>query len=156
MHTATGDWRSAEGTPADAVLAGYWSLLAVAPQGCAGPCRELLDRLRRVRLALNEDAARVQLLLAVPPGAAPPQLPAARVLTVPPAQLAELAADAAGESTGLLLVDFRGYRMMTYPLPLDGEGLLEDLERLLRASSEDVENFERSRAAEAARRTEPQ
>ena len=156
--TDTGAWRGPEGAPAGPVLAGYWSLLVAAPEGCAELCLELLDRLRRVRLALNEDAARVQLLLAVPPGAALPELPAVQALTVPRDQLAGLAADTAGDATGLLVVDFRGYRMMTYPLPLDGEGLLEDLERLLRASSEDVENFERRRAAEqraATTRTEP-
>jgi len=156
--TATEGWRTPAGDPAGPVLAGYWTLLAVAPEGCASQCQELLDWLRRVRLALNDDAARVQVVLALGRRAEPPQIPAVTVLQVPPPQLAELAADAAGQSTGLLVVDFRGYRMMTYPLPLDGEGLLEDLERLLRASGEDVENFERSRAAEtgaAPTRTEP-
>ncbi len=149
VRTATDGWRTPAGAPAGPILAGYWTLLAVAPEGCGTPCQELLDRLRRVRLALNDDAARVQVALALSRRADAPEIPAVAVLHLPAPQLAELAADSAGESTGLLVVDFRGYRMMTYPLPLDGEGLLDDLERLLRASSEDVENFERSRAAEA-------
>lgn len=157
VQTATEGWRTPAGDLAGPVLMGYWTLLAVAPEGCGTRCQELMDRLRRVRLALNDDAARVQVALALDRPTDLPELPGAAVVQVPAPQLAELAADAAGESTGLLVVDFRGYRMMTYPLPLDGEGLLDDLERLLRASSEDVENFERRRAAEAgaAGRTEP-
>src|SRR5579871_13678 len=124
---------------------GGWSMLYVADGACDAACRATLDVMRQVRAALGAETARVQ-----------------RVLLVSGACCDPLAAEAAGEelivahadgeaSIGLLavfpkygapvadarrvyLVDPLGNLLMSYVPGAPPEGMIKDLERLLRLS----------------------
>lgn len=122
---------------------GLWSMLLIVDGQCNEDCAYSLDRLLRVYISLNKDVDRVQLLLVVPqeelaPTALPEGLP---LLRLPKAAMTGLVAPG---SVAVHLVDPYGYRMMQYPAPLDAEGLLKDLRRLLRLSNEDVERYVRT------------
>jgi len=123
---------------------GRWSMLLVLDGPCDDACLLTLDRMSRAHIALNKDADRVQLLLVLPESATAPALPpeGPALLRLPRPVAADLTdADPGGAATpsAVHLVDPYGYRMMRYPSPLDAEGLLKDLRRLLRLSKEDVE-----------------
>lgn len=124
---------------------GRWSMMLIVDGACGNDCAYMLDRLFRVYISLNKDADRVQLLLVLPqeapvPVNMPDGLP---LLRLPGSTIAELAEP---ESAAVHLVDPYGFRMMYYQPPLDAEGLLKDLRRLLRLSNEDVERFVRTGA----------
>lgn len=124
---------------------GRWSMMLIVDGACGNDCAYMLDRLFRVYISLNKDADRVQLLLVLPqeapvPDSLPDGLP---LLRLPRSAIAELAEP---ESAAVHLVDPYGFRMMYYQPPLDAEGLLKDLRRLLRLSNEDVERFVRTGA----------
>lgn len=122
---------------------GRWSIMLIVDGACADECVYMLDRLLRVYISLNKDAKRVQLLLVQPQGA-----PALTSLPdgLPLLHLGESALVGLTEpgSAAVHLVDPYGFRMMYYQPPLDAEGLLKDLRRLLRLSNEDVERFVRT------------
>lgn len=52
------------------------------------------------------------------------------------------------DGTGIAanIIDYRGYHIMRYREPLDGSGLLNDLERLLRVAKEEAERRAREEA----------
>ncbi|MBA1148696.1 hypothetical protein H0Z60_16735 [Ectothiorhodospiraceae bacterium WFHF3C12] len=128
-------------------FAGRWTLLHAVAGDCDDGCTALLDKSGRVRVALDKDAARVQRLLLLAEGAAPVAesgVRGARVVRADRATIRGLLP--AGERHGLSVVDPQGFRMMRYGMPLQAKGLLEDLERLLRLSNEDIERFQRSEA----------
>lgn len=123
---------------------GRWSMLLVLDGACDDPCLNTLDRMSRAHIALNKDADRVQLMLVLPESVAAPALPpeGPAVLRLPrpvAADLTEAAPAADITPSAVYLIDPYGFRMMRYPPPLDAEGLLKDLRRLLRVSKEDVE-----------------
>jgi hypothetical protein len=124
---------------------GRWSMMLVAGGTCGDACAYMLDRLFRVYISLNKDVDRVQLLLVLPQEApAPANMPdGLPLLRLPQPAIAGLADP---ESAAVHLVDPYGFRMMYYQPPLDAEGLLKDLRRLLRLSNEDVERFVRTGA----------
>lgn len=136
------------GTSEPRGFAGLWSLLLIVPEDCTAACEQALDRLQRVRIALNKDAKRVQLLLVLPPQAPTPALPMGfKILRLPAETAAELARPPAGEaSLAVHMIDPYEFRMMKYSAPLDAQGLLKDLQRLLRLSNEDIEQLRRSEA----------
>ncbi|NLO80866.1 MAG: hypothetical protein GX093_11315 [Xanthomonadaceae bacterium] len=126
------------------LFAGLWSLLLVVPSECGDDCRQALDGLQRVRIALNKDAGRVQLLLALPNGvAAPAPMPAGVALLRLPAAQASSLASGNGAALAVHIVDPFEYRMMRYAAPFDASGLLKDLRRLLRLSNEEIERLRR-------------
>lgn len=128
-------------------FAGRWTILHVAADGCAESCERLLDKTARVRVALDKDAGRVQRLLLIPQGAptvGEVTARGARVERVRMPTLDGLLRD--GERLGVSVIDPRGFRILRYPVPLAAEGLLEDLERLLRLSKEQIERFQRMEA----------
>jgi hypothetical protein len=130
---------------------GRWSMLLITAGPCEASCEYALDRLMRVHIALNKDADRVRLLLVLPQAVpTPPGLPDnLAVLQLPPAMAAELAGGAASAEIqpAVHLVDPYGFRMMQYPSPLDAQGLLKDLRRLLRLSNEEIERLRRAEAS---------
>ncbi|MDN5850601.1 MAG: hypothetical protein L0H63_13345 [Nitrococcus sp.] len=149
---APSDWTTREGEPFGRVdLVGYWNLLLVVDGRCDQACMELLDLLRRMRIALGVNASRVHLLLLQPRGAPAPDLPEVSnpvvfELLAPESRIASLLAKSAGGEgvgRGVFIVDYRAFNMMTYPLPLDGSGMLDDVQHLLRVSNPQSENAER-------------
>lgn len=122
-------------------LRGQWNALLLNDGACEEACLQALDKMVRVHIALNKDADRVRLYLVLPDGVPAPELPAGapELLRLPPDALPALAAEA--PLPALHLSDPYGYRMMRYPPPLDAQGLLKDLRRLLRLSNEEVERF---------------
>lgn len=133
------------GAPADPALwLGRWSLLLSSAQACASRCEETLSLLGRVHVALNKDQDRVQVGLVLPGGTGFPALPERVLRLHAPAPLLRDWAELAGageDGMTVQLVDYRGQRMMSFPTPLDGSGLLKDLRRLLRLSKEEVERM---------------
>lgn len=127
---------------------GHWSMLLSSSEPCGEPCMETLNQLGRVHVALNKDMDRVQPGLILPTQAPMPELPA-RVwqLRADPAQLEALAAGSESGIMAVHLFDFRGMRMMTYPVPLDASGMLKDIRRLLRLSNEEAERLQKQREA---------
>ncbi|EAR21917.1 hypothetical protein [Nitrococcus mobilis] len=145
---ASSDWTTRSGTPfGRADLLGYWNLLLVVDGRCERVCLESLDLLRRLRLALGANADRVHLLLLQPHGAPAPDLPKVSQpvvfeLLAPNPRIASLLAKRAGTAeggTGVFIIDYRAFNMMTYPVPFDGSGMLDDMEHLLRVSNRQVE-----------------
>lgn len=144
QQMAPSEWMTRSGEPfGQDDFMGYWNLLLVVDGACGQSCMESLDLLRRVRIALGEDAGRVHLLLLQPRGAPRAPLPE-RIrpliieLVAPADQVADLLAKSAGGSgseMGIFIIDYRAFRMMTYPLPLNASGMLEDVEQLLDASN---------------------
>lgn len=146
---AVEDWQWDDGAAFDAGwFNGRWTLLMTRPGACEAACRKTLDKLTRARLALDKDRTRVEILLLRPAGGADAADIPAREIRAPAAELRKLAAartDAKGREAAVHLVDNQGLRMMTYPVPLDTEGVVEDLERLLENADADVERIQRLR-----------
>lgn len=148
VNQAHEGWRMANGQPMPATwFEGYWTLLVPVAGDCGADCRAMLDELRRVRVALNQDADRVRVLLLRPRDAEP--LPARLAFaglvhaSAPRERIAALLGSVPGDrgaGRGVFIVDYLGFRMMGYPVPLDGSGLLDDMERLLRAAEERIED----------------
>lgn len=145
---APNDWTTRTGKPfSRADFLGYWNLLMVVDGRCEQSCMESLDLLRRLRLALGAESDRVHLLLLQPQGTPAADLPEVShpivfELLAPGNQIASLLAKSAGKTgggKGIFIVDYRAFNMMTYPLPLDGRGMLDDVEHLLRVSNRQVE-----------------
>lgn len=140
----TADWRTRAGARPD--FAGQWVLLMPVAGDCGADCRERLDALGRVRIALDRDVDRVIIATLQPEGAEPATAEGEALvrLSAPAAQVEELARNA-GEAMAVHLLDYRGFHVLRYPRPLDASGVLDDLERLLRLSKEEAER----RAAES-------
>lgn len=114
-------------------LRGKWVLLVAAPDGCdaacaRATCAQAAWLARQARLAQGREQARIErvLLGARPEESWPHDEGAWRAtMSTPPAALAQ---------GGLFLVDPLGNLMMRFPEPVDGEGVIRDLRRLLQAS----------------------
>jgi hypothetical protein len=121
----------------EAAFKGHWTMLLVMRGPCGDECLQMLDQSARVHIALNRNMDRLTRVLVLPERVAPPQgLQGVAVLSADVAQLERWTNGAPG---AVQLVDPAGFRMMSYPLPLDGRGVLKDLERLLRVSKRDIE-----------------
>ena len=125
------------------VLRGAWSLIYLAGNSCAEACTKALADLARVRLALNKDATRVQRVLlhggdCCAPGFPGPGDDDLLVLGATGAEgeaLLALFPEAPYGTASIYVVDPLGNLMMRHAASGGAEGLLKDLERLLRLSS---------------------
>lgn len=129
----------------ETLLHGRWSLLYVAAGRCEDACRAALDQLRGVRRALGADTTRVQRVLLV---TGPCCDPLARTAAGEELVLAHADGEAAQRllaefpSYGLpalaagraYIVDPLGNLMMSYAPGASAQGMLKDIERLLRLS----------------------
>ncbi len=124
------------------VFRGHWSLVHPAGPACDVRTRAILEELARIRLALAQDAPRVQRVLLHTGQCASVEFPSRD------ADLLVLAASgpagdafraqfppAARDGQGIYVVDPHGNLMMSYPASGSAHGLLKDLERLLRLSN---------------------
>ena len=124
-------------------LHGKWSLVYLLDGDCRSTCEENMYTMRQLRLALGDDASRVQRVLYVMN---------ANNDVLSPAQLQEYGGQLllSGDQTllqnflmseenptsqnRLYLVDPRGFLFMGYPADTEPKGIIKDLKRLLRYS----------------------
>jgi len=124
-------------------LRGSWFLVYLGNGPCAEPCSAALTEMRRVRLALARDAARVRRILLHAGDCCGPDFHALydQDLLVLAASgtagraLLELFPRAPDGRASVYVVDPLGRLMMRHPASGVTSGLLRDLERLLRLSS---------------------
>ena len=129
-------------TAAPDVLRGRWSLVYLIDGPCLEDCAAALARLKSVRLALDKDATRVRRVLLhagdrCDPGVSGPgDLDLLVLAAAGPEGRALLALFPRPRdgNAGIYLIDPLGNLMMRYPASTAAQGLLEDLERLLRLS----------------------
>ncbi|MBN2872572.1 MAG: hypothetical protein JXJ30_06655 [Halothiobacillaceae bacterium] len=124
-----------DGKPVDsAVFRGKWTLLyhVSANQdtvGCDADCREMVDTLSRVRIAQNEGMRAVQRVLLEPAGSA-------QAATFDDDLKVFESHDWPLAQGAVYLVDRQGYLALRYDPGFDPQGLLDDLDRLLRLAGE--------------------
>ena len=125
-------------------LKDQWLLVSIASGACDAMCQKHLYLQRQIREGLGKDKDRLDWVWLIPDDAPVaeslrPGLAQATVLRVPPAQLAQWLAPAAGHALPdhLYVVDPKGNWMMRFPAGIDPAGASKakrDLERLMRAS----------------------
>ena len=113
-----------------------WFLVVLHDAPCTEPCQNLLQIAERIQIAVGRDIHRITLVLLGPDDAPVPRgqnwlLPKNSKL------ISELrrAMDNPQLDPILLIVDYQGHIVLTYPPTEDGHGALNDLKRLLRASA---------------------
>lgn len=118
-------------------LRGKWVIVASDSGACPEACREKLDVVRRTRLALGRDAARVARVFVaddlVAPDAAALSAFEGMELARTPAGL-QLPPGATNDRAHIYLVDPLGNVMMRWPARPEAKRMLQDLKRLLKAS----------------------
>ncbi len=114
-----------------------WFLVVLHTASCAEQCQGLLQIAERIRIAVGRDTSRITLALLGP----------VNIKSVPQTQNWLFPADgkligAVQSAIGapefdsiLLIADHRGRIVLMYPPAEDGQGVLDDLKRLLRASA---------------------
>ena len=134
------------GTPtAPDFLRGKWSLVYVGEGACDARCRQALDDMSRVRLALDRDAERVQRVFLYESSCCDTTLLEGNQKGFVAAWLDEKAgaplraqfpADSGpvAQSGRVWLVDPHGNLVMRYTTPLDKRGVVKDMEKLLKLS----------------------
>lgn len=131
------------GKASSEALRGSWSLVYLADKSCAEACTKALAELAQVRLALAKDAPRVQRVLLHAGDCCAPGFPGAddQDLLVLGATGPEgeaflaLFPRAPYDTPSIYVIDPLGNLMMRHAAAGSAEGLLKDLERLLRLSS---------------------
>jgi cytochrome oxidase Cu insertion factor (SCO1/SenC/PrrC family) len=118
-------------------LAGKWVLVASDSGDCPATCRDKLEAMRQVRLALGREAGRVERVFVVddlrrPAAASMNEFAGTRLVFTPTGLV--LPAGAANDRAHVYLVDPRGNVMLRWPSGADRKRMLGDLKRLLKAS----------------------
>jgi cytochrome oxidase Cu insertion factor (SCO1/SenC/PrrC family) len=115
-----------------------WSLIYARMTGCEVRCAEALTRLHQVYLALGADRNRVQQVFLAPENeteaAAATDFLTGALDSPDGAGLILILGAERLEDGRIFVVDPRGYVILSYPADADQKRLLDDLERLLRAS----------------------
>lgn len=109
-----------------------WTVLQVAGKGCPEACRESLDLTRQVRALLHRRATRVQRVLVADRQPALEQHPDLAVYRGDGTLRRRLAEYPQGS---VFLIDPLGNWVLTYPAPVDAEGLFKDIKHLLKLSN---------------------
>jgi hypothetical protein len=124
--------------PSRAVFEKKWSILQVAPDGCAKACMHSLEETRQIRALLHRRAARVQRMLITSIDQAQPDIARHPDLSVYRAPLAQITQDFDRKDAlvpGMIyLVDPLGNWMLYYPPDGDGGALFKDIKHLLKLS----------------------
>lgn len=131
--------RSLGGSTSPAALYGKWSLVYVPSGECSQTCRARADELTAMRLSLDRDAARVQILLGSPDASQTISLQQLLATYTPSGLLLyDYSSDpVAGrnlEPGNVYLIDPLGNLIMNYSATGTAEGIIRDLKRLLRYS----------------------
>lgn len=118
-------------------LRGHWVLLVLDADGCDRACERALYATRQARTIQGREQDRIDRVLLLPSGAAPPGAPVRAEhpgLTVAQADPRQWTSLLAGKPLSILLVDPLGNFVLRYPADPDIRGLARDLERVLKAS----------------------
>ncbi len=114
-----------------------WFLVVLHPAPCTEQCQGLLQIAERIRIAVGRDMSRITLVSLGPVNDIP--VPRTRSWLLPAdGKLIGAVRRAMGApqfDSVLLIVDHRGRIILMYPPAEDGQGVLDDLKRLLRASA---------------------
>jgi cytochrome oxidase Cu insertion factor (SCO1/SenC/PrrC family) len=116
---------------------GKWVVIASDAAECPSQCREKLQAMNQVRLALGRNASRVQNVFVADDSRTPdPQLASAysNLLVVSARKGSPTAAGAASDRAHIYLVDPRGNVVLRWPAKPHFKRMLKDMERLLKAS----------------------
>jgi cytochrome oxidase Cu insertion factor (SCO1/SenC/PrrC family) len=118
-------------------LRGQWAIVVSDSGDCPENCSRKLTLVRQVRLALGRNAPRVARVFVVDDVARPqPQALApfeGTLVALTPTGI-HLPTGAANDRAHIYLVDPNGNVMMRWPAAADGKRMLQDLQRLLKAS----------------------
>lgn len=124
---------------------GEWTLAVIPSTPCEQPCRQTLDHMHRIRLAISDPSSRLHMAAMVDRTAplpdfstfgADPQMSAFNVdkkLLIGLLQ-ANNALAGANLSDRMIIIDYASRAMMIYPVDAEMAGITRDLKRLLRAS----------------------
>ena len=114
-------------------LRGQWLLLLLGSAPCDAACRQQLQAMRQIQVALNKDMGRLRRLWVGPADAASR---AELVHDYPDLILATPHGNAlpASATPRLYLIDPLGNLILRYPAPAEAQGVRRDLERLLKYS----------------------
>jgi len=122
------------------LLAGKWTLVYLTGGTCDDACRNRLDAMRRIRLALGESQRSVERLLVLtdatatdPARALGAEFAGMRV-ALGGVRLPELLGEGTAALDRLYILDPMGNLMMRYAADAPARDTLEDMERLLKAS----------------------
>ena len=125
---------------------GQWTLAVIPSTPCEQTCRQTLDHMRRIRLAINDPSDRLHVAAVVDRADLQPDLSAAnadpqlKVFSTDKRGLMNLLRannTLAGTSSiedRMIVVDYASRAMMIYPVDAEMAGIARDLKRLLRAS----------------------
>ena len=114
-----------------------WTLVHLAPEGCASTCEAALRAMRQAHLALGRNRARVQRLLLLPASSSPPadaDHPVAMLTEAWQRSLRGPEGDTAGGAHGIWLVDPRRFVVSYFPVGAGPRAIKDDLTRLLKLS----------------------
>lgn len=126
---------SADGAHLDAALfQGRWTLLYRSAGRCDASCRNLMDTLRRVRLAQGKAMDRVQRILVEPEPLGADDTALGRI--DPSLRIAAAEQHWPLPAGSVYLVDPQSNLVLRYRPGFDPQGLLKDLQRLLRLAGE--------------------
>ncbi|MBZ0221683.1 MAG: hypothetical protein K8F35_01520 [Dokdonella sp.] len=110
-----------------------WTVVALPGPDCAQACLRELDELRRVRLTLNRNAARVRLIVLA-------DLPQQALASLAPMQSARdvdgvLAAyrPAVADALAVVFIDPHGFLVLSHAAGYDANKLRKDLERAIKS-----------------------
>lgn len=115
-----------------------WFLVVLHTASCTERCQGLLQIVERIRIAVGRDASRIILALLGPVNDRPVPPPVQSWLLPADGKLVGAMRRALGApefDSILLIVDHRGRIVLAYPPDEDGQGVLDDLKRLLRGSA---------------------
>ncbi len=136
-------WDNLHGEPP--VLAGDWLLVMPQREVCGQDCLETIAQMQRIRVALDRSIDRVQLIILQPEEVDSPVLPLELAaepgifnMAAPTERVDSLSAHE-GNAMAAHIVDYRGFHVLRYAVPLDASALLDDLEKLLRLAKEEAE-----------------
>lgn len=123
-------------------LRGKWTLVHIGGNGCGADCEARLYKTRQARLALGRDMGRLQRLYLAPGTRAAKPLraisdihPRLIVATPAPGAVSAMLPARGGVQPGeIYLIDPHANLMMRYAPEISFDGLLEDLEHLLKVS----------------------
>ena len=118
-------------------LSGKWAMVVSDSGECAAACREKLETMRQVRLALGRNGPRVERVFVVDDARRPDPVPLAEFegtrIALTPKGVA-LPPGAGNDRAHVYLVDPNGNVMLRWPAGADRKRMLGDLQRLLKAS----------------------
>jgi cytochrome oxidase Cu insertion factor (SCO1/SenC/PrrC family) len=138
--------RAGESTSEQTTLHGKWSMLFFVEDDCEASCEENLYRLRQIRLATGKEMLRVQRVAVVNENEGslfgdylsknyPGQMYVSKI-DLEENFLHQFQDLKLNDKTTIFLIDPRGFLMMRYSSETDPSGIIRDLSRLLRISSE--------------------